>query len=290
MRIRLSTKVRQRDSLIPRRSAVLSLAVAALGSCFGVPAWLHAQEGVGGLTAPPTAREIAPIDLTGYWVSVVSEDWRWRMVTPPVGSYPSVPLNAEGRRIADAWDPARDEAAGEECKAYGAANIMRLPTRLHVTWEDDNTLRIDTDAGMQTRLLHFGGSQPEGGERTWQGYSMAEWQFAGSAARAFVGAPRRESEGGRLKVVTNRMRAGYLQKNGVPYSDSALLTEYFLTTTGPQGDTWLILTALVDDPQYLAAAPPGVPGGDRYGPFIRSTNFKKLPDASGWNPMPCSAR
>src|SRR5262249_46270663 len=74
---------------------------------------------------PPTPKAAAPVDLTGYWVSIVTEDWRWRMVTPPKGDYASVPLSAEGRKVADAWDPAKDE--GEQCKAYGAPGLMRLP-------------------------------------------------------------------------------------------------------------------------------------------------------------------
>jgi len=78
--------------------------------------------------------------MTGYWVSIVAEDWRWRMF-PNKGDYGGVPLNAEARKIADAWDPAKDEAAGEQCKAYGAPNIMRIPGRLHITWQDDQTLR-----------------------------------------------------------------------------------------------------------------------------------------------------
>src|SRR6266567_4514106 len=60
---------------------------------------------------PQTPREMAPIDLTGYWVSIVTEDWRFRMVTPPKGDFPNVPLNPEGKKIADAWDPAKDEAS-----------------------------------------------------------------------------------------------------------------------------------------------------------------------------------
>ena len=63
----------------------------------------------------------APIDMTGYWVSIVTEDWRFRMVTPAKGDYASVPVNAEARKVADAWDPAKDEAEGNQCKAYGAA-------------------------------------------------------------------------------------------------------------------------------------------------------------------------
>src|SRR5712692_3026861 len=123
-----------------------------------LPGFAHAQRGGqrgGAVTAPPSAKASAPIDLTGYWVSVVTEDWRWRMITPEKGSYPSIPLNAEGRRVADAWDPAKDEAEGNECKAYGAGNIMRMPTRVHITWENDNALRVETDTGMQTRLFQF---------------------------------------------------------------------------------------------------------------------------------------
>ena len=120
------------------------------------PATIHAQRGGAGRGAPVTAREGAAIDLTGYWVSVISEDWKFRMVTPKKGVYDSLTLNAEGRRAADTWDPARDEAAGEQCRAYGAANVMRIPGRLHITWQNDTTLRIETDAGTQTRLIRFG--------------------------------------------------------------------------------------------------------------------------------------
>src|SRR5207248_556157 len=106
---------------------------------------------------PSTPRAAAPVDFTGYWVSVVTEDWRWRMVTPARGDFAGVPRNTEGRRVGEAWDPARDEAAGEQCKAYGAAAIMRRPGRLHITWLDDSTLKIETDEATQTRLLHFAG-------------------------------------------------------------------------------------------------------------------------------------
>ena len=81
---------------------------------------LNAQ-GRGGAPQPPqTAKVGAPIDLTGYWVSVVTGDWRFRMMTPLKGDYTSMPMNAEARKIADVWDPAKDEAAGEQCKSYGA--------------------------------------------------------------------------------------------------------------------------------------------------------------------------
>src|SRR6516225_7723259 len=114
---------------------------------------------------PRTPKDSAPIDLTCYWVSIVSEDWRFRMLTPQKGDYPDItPLNDAGKKIADAWDPAKDEAAGEQCKGYGAGNMMRIPERLHITWNNDTTLKIETDAGMQTRLLRFGKPEPPSGQ------------------------------------------------------------------------------------------------------------------------------
>jgi hypothetical protein len=263
-----------------RSTAWLLVITATL--LLSLPFHTQAQRGRG---AQPraTAQAAAPIDITGYWVSLVTEDWSWRMVTPLKGSYPSIPLNAEGRKIADAWDPARDEAEGNQCKSYGAANIMRVPTRLHIMWENENALRIDTDAGMQTRLLSFRDSQPPAGPPTWQGHSVATWEFP-------AGERGRGSRGGSLKVVTTGMRPGYLQKNGVPYSGNTVVTEHFYSTAEINGDSLLIVTTLVDDPQYLLARPDRAAPGDQYGPFIRSSQFKKLPDGSGWNPTPCSAR
>jgi hypothetical protein len=250
----------------------------AIALIFVLPALSNAQRGRGG-GPPQPAKQAAPIDITGYWVSLITEDWRWRMLTPPKGSYPSIPLNAEGKRIANAWDPAKDEAAGEQCRGYGIGNIMRLPERLHITWENDNTLRIDIDTGTQTRLLYFKPVEPSAGEPSWQGSSAAQWEPGGAD-----GIPR----GGDLKVVTTHMKSGYLQKNGPPYSSNAVITEYFHTTKEPNGDQWLLLETLVDDPTYLAVSTTGTPG-DNFGPFIRSTSFKKQADGTGWNPTPCSA-
>jgi hypothetical protein len=257
------------------------VAAAAILFLLGAPIHSSAQ-GRGARGGPPqTAKQVAPIDITGYWVSLITEDWRWRMLTPPKGSYPSVPLNADGKRIANAWDPAKDEAAGDQCKAYGAANIMRLPGRLHITWENDNTLRVDTDTGMQSRLFYFAPAQPPAGEASLQGSSVAQWEIAGGRN----GVPR----GGDIKVLTTHLKAGYLQKNGVPYSANAVVSEFYHATKEPNGDQYLIIETLVDDPTYLAVPPQGVVGDD-YGPFIRSTSFRKVPDATGWNPTSCSAR
>jgi hypothetical protein len=241
----------------------MSRIIAAAIFSFAALAGLNAQA--------PAPKAIAPIDLTGYWVSVVTEDWLYRMVTPDKGDYSAVPLNPEGRKLAETWDPSKDEAAGNQCKAYGAAALMRVPGRLHITWQDDNTLRIDADAGTQTRLLKFGSATGQGGD--WQGVSTAEWELL-RAGRGGGGPVL----GGSLRVVTTKMKPGYLRKNGVPYSANTVLTEYYDRLNQPNGDTWLIVKTIVDDPRYLTQ------------PFITSTNFKKIPDASGWNPSPCTAR
>jgi len=239
------------------------------GAMLLVPVDTHAQRGGRG-GPPPTPRAGAAMDLTGYWVSVITEDWKFRMVTPKKGVYETLVLNAEGRRIGDAWDPARDEAAGEQCRAYGAGNIMRMPGRLHITWADDTTLKIETDAGTQTRLLHFGAGAPTG-EPSWQGWSSAEWAYAGS--------PRGGgARSGNLKVVTTNLRAGYIRKNGAPYSDKTRVTEYFDLNTAPNGDRWLTVTTKVEDPVYFTR------------PYLTSSDFKHLATGDGWAPSPCSAR
>src|SRR5262245_61295169 len=116
-----------------KRGLMFAILLAALAQP------LSAQRGGGPPPGPPQSPwASAPIDLTGYWVSIVNEDWRWRMVTPPKGDTSSVPLNAEGTKVANAWDPATDGS----CLAYGAAGLMRIPTRLHITWDNENTLKI----------------------------------------------------------------------------------------------------------------------------------------------------
>lgn len=251
-----------------KRTLLVIVALVAL-----TPLALFAQRGGRGGVAL-SGQAGAGEDLTGYWVSLVTEDWRWRMMTPPKGDYPSIPLNAEGRRVADAWDPSK-ETADERCKAYGAGNIMRVPTRLHITWDNENVLKVETDAGQQTRRFSFGqrpavasASASDGGL---QGVSVATWEYAGGRG------PR---EGGpvpkaQLKVVTTGMRPGYLQRNGVPYSGNASVTEYFSRVDESNGDAYLIVTTIVEDPQYLNTR------------YARSSHFKREADGSKWKPSPC---
>ena len=268
------------------RRALTSAAAAGV-IALGVAANLDAQRAGGAPAQPPRApRAAAPIDLTGYWVSIVTQDWRWRMVTPAKGDYGGVQMTPEARKIADAWDPAKDEAAGEQCRSYGAPALMSVPGRLHITWENDTTLKVDTDAGTQSRLLRFGKVQtPADAPRTWQGVSEAQWltprpnvPLQLRPADRTADTPPIRPTGGSLHVVTRNLRAGYLRKNGVPYSENAVLTEHWDLYKRPNGEEWLTITTQLDDRQYL--------------PNVRVTApiFKKEPDGKKWDPTPCSAR
>lgn len=248
--------------------ALIALALSA-------PVFAQGRGGRGPAGPPPTAKNSAPVDLTGYWVSLVTEDWRYRMTLAPKGDTDGVPLNAAAKALAAQWDPAKDEADGMQCRAYGAAAIMRMPEHLHITWQDDNTMKMDVDAGTQTRIFQFNPAQGAGGD--WQGVSQATWDRPKSRMAIGFFAPQGDWGGG-LKVVTTKMKPGYLRRNGVPYSANAVLTEYYDRFDVPDGPTLMVVSAEVDDPQYMDS------------PFWTSTHYKKLNDATGWNPTPCSSR
>ena len=279
---------------------------------------VHAQGRGGRGAAPaPTPKAQAPIDLTGYWTAVISEDWHVRMLTAPKGDFgggiagtienpgvgfigagpnPSaqgnIPYKIAGAQAAMQWDPAKDEAEGNACKAYGAGGIMRMPTHLHITWQDETTLKVEADYGTQTRLFHFGPpadpgrllyenatlfppqpqklEPPAGTQPSAQGYSFASWTIMGGAG-AF-------QRGGNLKVTTTLLKPGYYWKNGMPYTGNATLTEYFRTMELPDKSQWIRYTQIAEDPEFLTQ------------PWVVNYSFKKLPDGSKWKPTPCTAK
>jgi hypothetical protein len=270
---------------LPRSTMTASAAVAiafVLAAGPWQPAAAQQPGGRGGGRAAgppaplPTPQAEAPLDLAGVWVSVITESWRWRVVTPAKGDFASIPITPKAFKEASEWDPARDEAAREQCRAYGAAGLMRMPGRLRISWQDDRTLKVEMDAGTQTRLLHFGNA-PAAAERTWQGRSTAEWVSPPPAGRG-QGAGPEGPRTGYLKVTTTDMRPGYLRKNGVPYSGNAALTEYWNVHREPNGDEWLVVTSRLEDPEYLQE------------PFLTSPNFKKEPNDAKWRPTACEAR
>lgn len=269
------------------------------GGRFGGPG------GPGRRPAPADARAAAPIDLTGYWVSLITEDWRFRMVIPAKGDYNGVPLNAAAKKLADQWNPAPDEAAGKQCEAYGAGAVMLVPERLHIVWQDANTLVVYTDAGMQMRVLHFrpqaggaggagarpdadgAGAKPDADAAStapsWQGYSTARWDLHNSGAGFGGGGgglidveqPKPPPPRGSLEIHTSDLLPGLIRKNGVPYSGKAQLTEYWEVNQDDE-DRLLTVTSQLTDPQYLEAA------------YVTNALFQKQADDSGWAPTPCT--
>lgn len=263
------------------RSGRLKIAAGVVGFA----ALLSMPRGSLGGQAPtaPSAREIAPFDLTGYWVAIVTPDWRQRMIPPAKGDYLAVPINLAAKKVADQWDPAKDEAAGQQCRSYGAPTIMSTPTRLHVTWQGDSTLKVETDYGMQERLFRFGAAPPGRTPATWQGTSVAQWELmrpnlAGSPGAGIGGRGRGPVKFGNLKVRTTGIRPGYLRKNGLPYSANVQVEEYWDLFTDPAGVQRLMVTQIIEDPQYLTR------------PWLVAYNFKKEPDAAKWDPTACSSR
>jgi hypothetical protein len=288
-------------------------AAPAQGRGGQAPAPPAQPQGRGQGAAPPPppqpAQQAALIDLTGNWVSVVDLDWRFRMMTPPKGDYAQVPMNAAARKVADTFDPALYGGANYQtsqiidCRAYGGAGLMHMPMRLRITWDSPETLKIETDWGQQTRLLHFTAGQPFGdievafrsgdmggsrGPASMQGYSVAAWQQpfrfnATNYQRANVGrggglGQNRAGElqtGGDLAVVTSDLTPGWLRRNGAPYSSRTRLIEHFMTFQDPTGKDWFTVTTEVIDPEYLNT------------PFYTSAEFQKEPDASKWAPHPC---
>ena len=272
------------------RAFHVCVVIAVVAGVAGVTDQVEAQRGA----APPapvrTPRAAAPVDLTGNWVSIVTQDWRFRMVTPAKGDYQGVQMTPAARKVADSWDPASDEAAGEQCKSYGAPALMAVPGRLRISWQGDTTLKVDTDAGQQTRLLYFDASKAPTTASP-QGRSVAQWE---SPARGRGGPGGGGPGGGRggppppptaqpfgtLKVTTTNLTPGWLRRNGAPYSEQATVDEYFDNIDSTNQDKWLIVTTTVRDPKFLNAD------------YITSSHFKREAPAEGprpknWLSTPC---
>jgi hypothetical protein len=300
-----------------RQAATAAFLLAALLLALSTAATVDAQGRGAPAATPPAAKAAAPIDLTGYWTAVITEDWHTRMLTAPKGDFGSgppntienpgvgfigsgpnpsaqgnIPYRAAAAKLALTWDPAKDEAEGNACKAYGAPGLMRQPIHLRISWQDDNTLKVEADYGSQTRLFLFGPPpdagrldygnatffppparkvEPRAGiEPSWQGVSSASWTIMGGRGDF--------KRGGSLKVVTTNLKPGYYWKNGMPYTGNAVLTEYFRVMDLPDRSQWIRFTQIVDDPEYLTQ------------PWVVNYAFKKLPDGSKWNPTPCSVK
>jgi len=197
------------------------------------------------------------------------------MVTPPPGDAASIPATQAAIDASKAWDPAKDAAAGEQCKAFGAPGVMRMPTRIRISWQDPQTLKLEFDNGTQTRLLHFDASATPPAQPDYQGFSLAHWETAAEGQGQVAAGRGAAALSGGLKVVTARMRPGYMRTNGLPYSANAVYTETFDVTPGPPSERWLIVTSQLTDPQNLNQ------------PYMLSSHFKREPNDAKFQPRPC---
>lgn len=223
---------------------------------------------------PP--REATPGNLEnieGQWVSIVNEDWLWRMRVPEKGDFTSIPYNARAREVGETWD----ESMANSCLRYGAAGIMRQPMRIRTEWESDSVLTLETDYGQQTRRFIFNEAAPANTPRSLQGYSMANWEYDFLPIGNFggFGAEAPDPEHGSLKVETSHLTAAWLRANGAPVSENATVTEYYTMFQDPTGIDWLTVTVVVHDPMYLNQD------------FITSSHFRRDTNAGAWDPRPC---
>jgi hypothetical protein len=218
--------------------------------------------------------------LTGYWVALVTSDWRYRMVVPPPGYYAGIPITLAAKQFAESWSRSADEAAGKQCEAYGGAVIMRVPTRLHIGWQDPDTLSVQTDAGQQTRMLYFKPTAAQAAASpSLQGYSLARWAIAPAGFGFGFGAPAAKAPRyGSLQITTTRLTGGLLRTNGVPYGDRASVAEQWNAYSEDTGEQWLTVSEEISDPVYLREQ------------YIVTANFQKQPDSAGWDPSPCTLR
>jgi len=251
-----------------RLNTLIRFTAAATLACTA----LSASAQFGGPPDNRTPREKALIDITGQWVAVVNEDWRWRMITPALGDSSSIPTTAAAREVANAWDLDRDIAEGNLCRAFGAPGLIRQPTRIRIDWDDDDTLTMDFDAGRQTRELHFANAVAPA-SHSLQGFSEASWSKQ-RVSRGVLGGGG--AAGGAIHVTTTHLAPGYLRPNGVPYSDQTVMTEYIHTFELPEIEqSWLIFTTVIHDPMYLSQD------------MIMSTQFRKENTRRGWTPRDC---
>jgi hypothetical protein len=276
-----------------KRNTTRSIRFGSIALCaLALAAPAASAQAPGGQQGPANAKQAAQFDITGQWVAVVSEDWVYRMVVAPKGDRGSIPINDAAKQVAEQWTPSEGALS---CKAYGAIGVMRMPTRMRIAWQDENTLKMDFDAGQQTRLLRFNSGLPPIGystseppstfrapnvaiEPSLSGYSVAAWhKQRQSRGLGFGGPPTQPNQSGALAVVTTHLSDGYLQSNGIPYSSDAVMREFFNLITLPDGSEWLVVTSIVDDPKYLTM------------PWVTSVQFKRERNADAkWRPTACS--
>jgi len=178
----------------------------------------------------------AQVDLTGTWSPRYQEDFSERVPGPELGDYTGLPLTEGARRYAETWDPAEISLPEEQCRVHISPYIYRGPTNIAI-WDERDPVtreliaikhRISTFDQERTIYMDGRPHPPAWAAHTWMGFSTGQWQ------------------GNMLVVTTSHIKKGWLRRNGVPESDLATLTEYFVRT----GEVLTRISA-INDPVYL---------------------------------------
>jgi len=193
--------------------------------------------------SPPV---FAQVNLSGGWGQKLHEDEPERGPGPEIGDYTGMPINDAARMKADTWDAQRWGMVEHECDPHPVDDAVRGPADMRIWSEGDPftqavvAWRTTVRYKLTQRTIYMDGRPHPSANapRTWQGFSTGTW------------------EADMLQVTTTHMKEGWLRRNGLPRSDKAAMTEYFIR----HGD-FLTLVTDVEDPVYLTE------------PFIRTTNW-----------------
>ena len=199
------------------------------------------------LAAAPAA---AQIDFSGNWVQRYNEDQPERLAGPELGDYLGLPLTDAARARADTWSASLLTLPEHQCKPHPVAYGYRGPSNMRLQQEiDPFTQRVQKItvhlAWMeQHRDIWMDGRPhpPTAAPHTWQGFSTGRW------------------DGDTLVVTTTHMKAGWLRRNGVPYSDRSRFTERW-----SRHGSVISHVAILEDPLNLTE------------PFVRTTDWSLDP-------------
>jgi len=189
---------------------------------------------------------LAQVDLTGEWGQKMHEDAPERGGGPEIGDYTGLPINDRARMQADSWDAAKWTLEEHQCEPHPADYAVRGPGSLRIWADMDPTTKEITAYHTQTMWMSaeraiYLDNRPHPSEfalHTWGGFSTAGWF------------------GDMLKVETTHLKEGWLRRNGLPRSEKAAMTEYFLR----HGD-YLTVVTIVKDPVFLTE------------PLVRTSNW-----------------
>lgn len=190
----------------------------------------------------------AQVDIAGEWATRTNEDQPHRAPGADLGDYTGLPINAQARQKASVWDASILSEPESMAKPHSPQYFMRGPgPNLRIRKATDPVTQeliaytVEGSFGRNDRVIWMDGRPhpSEHAEHTWDGFSTGK------------------IEGNRLTVTTTHMKYGIIQRNGVPSSPEAVMTEHFV-----RHGNWMTDVIIIDDPTYLEE------------PFIRTSTWE----------------